>query len=201
MIEISGGWKWFIRTMQFPSLQVAAEEMYRLNVFARHAGRNILTDEIYTLKDLLIKYLYLRGYCVEVKLHLQKRMCFSCNGTGEYWTGQDCHKCSGTGVFSVTHLYAFRFEINGMRYAWHQLKKLVDYEITLTDSQPGEYKEPARSDAILSLEQAWAGCVVVWWTLFWRGAFVGALFTSIKQRIACKLKTLLRRRNEDSYPF
>lgn len=152
------------------ALSHTAEQMFRLNVTARNLRRHPLTDQIYELKNVLIKYLYQHGYCVEVKLHSQKRICHACNGTGVYYTGEDCWKCDGTGIFAVTQLYAFRFDIHGKRYAWHQLRKLVDYPITLTDAQPGSFVEPTPKDELtLKLDEAWLACCAVWWFLFFHG--------------------------------
>ena len=173
-VNIQRGWIIFLRALKasrFGSLTEAGEWMYRLNVFARSlGGRHPIIDQIYDLKNALIKYLYQRGYAREVKLHFQNRICFGCDGTGEYWTGDDCRRCGGTGIYSSTRLYAFRFKVNGHSYAWHQLEKLIDYPVQLTEAEPSPFVEPLRrDDAILKLEDAWLGCCVVWWTLLLHG--------------------------------
>jgi len=172
-VSIADGWKIFFAALKeerWWSLRVAAEWMYRLNVFARSIGRHQVRDHIHLLKDDFIKYLYQHGYCREVRLHVQKKECWSCDGTGEYWTGEECWKCHGTGTFSKTELYAFRFNIEGKHYAWHQLKHLVDYPVTLTESQSANYTEPPERDAaILKLQDAWLGLCVVWWCLLVHG--------------------------------
>lgn len=180
-VSVETGWKIFWYAARFyvwpagrkGSLRVAAEEMYRLNLFARSTGRHPITDQIYMLKNGFIRYLYQHGYCTEVKLHSQKRECYTCEGTGEYWTGEECYRCHGTGVYSVTELYAFRFEIHGQRFAWHQLKKYVDYDVVVT---PGTVAEPLpelrKDEAILSLAEAWKGCCIVWWAMLWHGQWL-----------------------------
>lgn len=174
MVTIIRGWIIFaqaLKASRLGSLSVAAEWMYRLNVFARSlGGRHPIIDQIYDLKNELIKYLYQHGYAREVKLHLQKRICHGCDGTGVYWSGDDCYRCDGTGVYSVTRLYAFRFRIHGRSYAWHQLEKLIDYPVELTITEPSPFGEALRKDeAILSMADAWLGCCVVWWVLLLHG--------------------------------
>lgn len=172
-MSLSKGWWIFAKALLYGkpwSLSHTAEQMFRLNVTARNLRRHPLTDQIYELKNVLIKYLYQHGYCVEVKLHSQKRLCHACDGTGVYYTGEECWKCDGTGIFAVTQLYAFRFDIHGKRYAWHQLRKLVDYPITLTDAQPGPFVEPTpKEELALKLDEAWLACCAVWWFLLFRG--------------------------------
>ena len=186
-ISISQGSRIFFSALKqdrWWSLCAAAEWMYRLNVFARSNGRHPINEQIYDLKNVLIKYLYQHGYCVEVKQHIQKKECWRCEGTGEYWTGDECWKCRGTGVFSKVELYAFRFNIEGKRYAWHQPKRLVDYPVTLTEIEPGAFVEPARDAAILKLQDAWLGCCAVWWCLMVRGCFTHLiLLDAVRNRL------------------
>lgn len=189
MVSISQGWRLFGQALiksRYGSLEQAAEWMYKLNVFARSLdSRHPIVDQIYELKNKLIKYLYQHGYSSEVRLHHQKRFCYSCSGTGVYWTGEDCWKCDGTGVFAVTQLYAFRFSVNGHSYSWHQLGKLLDYPVLLTDTTPGPFVEGLRrDDAILSLQEVWLGCCVVWWCLLLHGRLAELLlFESTHYRI------------------
>ena len=168
-ISLSKGWMMFLSALiktRFWSVDDVAEMMFHLNVTARNMRRHPITDEIYELKNGLVKYLYQQGYCVEVKLHSQKRICHSCGGDGIYWNGEECYKCDGTGVYAVTQLYAFRFDVHGKRYSWHQLKKLVDYPIELTHAEPGAFVEPTpKEDLSLKLDEAWLGCSMVYWFL------------------------------------
>lgn len=173
-MNLRTGWWTFLRAVTTPGvtqLVTAGEWMYRLNVMARTLGnRHVLTDVIYDLKDALIQHLYQCGYATEVKLHLQKRLCRACGGTGEYFTGAECYRCDGTGVYAYTRLIAFRFCVDGHSFAWHQLEKLIDYPVTFTQGEPEPFQEPIRrDDAILSLVDAWHGCCVVWWALLFNG--------------------------------
>jgi len=174
-ISLSQGWGILFRAMtrqKFWDLGVCAEWMYRLNVFARHAGWHPIADEIYEIKNHLIKYLYQHGYAYEVKLHSQKRLCHSCGGDGIYWTGGECYKCDGTGIYAITRLYAFRFDVGGRKYAWHQLAKFIDYDVVCTLSEVESYAG-AKGDeegAIMSYTDAWLGCCVLWLGLRVHGA-------------------------------
>lgn len=202
MVTLTAGWKIFVRALkvsQFGSLSVAAEWMYRLNVFARSTGgRHPIIDQIYGLKNALIKCLYLQGYCTQAKIHLQNKICYGCDGTGEYWTGADCHRCNGTGIYSSTRLYAFRFKLNGHSYAWHQPQRLIDYDVQLTEEEPTPFVESLRRDeAILSLKDAWLGCCVVWWCLLLHGRRVDLLlFDSTRNRIKDYFAEFQRRHDE-----
>jgi hypothetical protein len=172
-MSIRTGWWLFFRALisGWWSLGVCAEWMFKLNVFARHAGRHPIVDQIYDLKNVFIRYLYESGYCYEAKLHSQRRLCYSCSGTGVYWTGEECWKCDGTGVFAVTRLYAFRFEVAGRRYAWHQLARLVDYDVALTEGEAEPYvgaRDDSEEGERLTLENAVLGCGVLWLGLLWR---------------------------------
>ena len=192
-MSLTQGWKTFLWVLfneqDLTSLAHAAEWMYRLNVTARAIGRHPITDQIYELKNELVKYLYQHGFCTELKLHSQKRMCRSCDGTGDYY-GQECDRCDGSGVYAVTPLYAFRFEIEGKRYAWHQLRRLVDFPVALTQQESGDFIEPqVHEDAVLKLQDAWLGCCVVWWCLKWHGVTAELrLFSQTRMRIRTALK-------------
>lgn len=169
MITLSKGWKLFVKALpasRYGSVAEAAEWMYRLNVFSRSIGRHPITDQVYTLKNDFLRYLYQHGYCTEVTMHKQE---FPCWGTWDEGCGDDCPKCGGTGIFRTEKLYAFRFTVNGMKYAWHQPAKLIDYEVQLTDPQITEFTPPRKDAAILSMEDAWLGCCAVWWCLALHG--------------------------------
>lgn len=196
-VSLSKGWYLFAKALitgRVWSVGHAAEYMFRLNVTARSMRRHPIVDEIYELKNELIKYLYQHGYCVEVKLHTQKRICHSCGGDGIYWTGQECWKCDGTGVFAVTHLYAFRFDIAGRRYAWHQLRKLVDYPITLTEAEPGLFVEPTpKEELTLKLDEAWLACCAVWWFLLFHGIKTDLLLFAATRNMIRAKEGMIRR--------
>lgn len=218
MITNRQGWAiWWkaLKLSHYGSLNEAAEWMYKLNVLARAQGRHPITDEIYRLKNALIKHLYQCGYATEVSLHYQKRVCYSCDGTGEFWTGEECRKCDGTGVFAVTKLYGFRFCIDGRSYAWHQLAKLIDYPVTVTVEEAMPFVEPVRRVADLpTVEDAWLGCCIVWWAMARQGDMAPLLLfdhvLSGVRRWMGRLKTRVSKAldglrtidpEEDDYPF
>ena len=193
-ISDRAGWAiWWsaLRLSKYGSLGEAAEWMYKLNVLARSLGqhhhyeeRHPIVDQIYTLKDELIKYLYQCGYATEVRESIQERKCRTCGGSGEYWTGEMCYRCYGSGVYAITKLYAFRFCIDGKSYAWHQLQKLVDYPVTLTDAESVPFRKPTVQDEFISLQDAWLGVCVVWWALLLHGTVADLLlFSKIKTYI------------------
>jgi hypothetical protein len=131
--------------MTMLTLLSVCEDMFQLNVLNR-VKRNQYRFISYSLKNELVKYLYERGYCIEALLHCQKFECWSCSGTGEYWSGETCFKCDGSGVFREVWHYAFRFEVRGRRFSWHQPKTLVDFPVKLTPGLPELYKEPTLPD-------------------------------------------------------
>jgi hypothetical protein len=190
-----------LKISRFGSLSEAAEWMYKLNVLARsmghhvsHEDRHPIVDQIYELKDELIKYLYQHGYAIEVRESIQDRLCRACGGTGEYWTGAECHRCWGTGVYAQTKLYAFRFRIDGKPYAWHQLQKLVDYPVKLTDAIQEPFRKPRVDDEFLKLEDAWLGVCCVWWSLLLHGTVVDLmLFRHWRIQIAMTINSWKRR--------
>lgn len=187
------GWKIFWKALKisnYGDLSQAAEWMYKLNVLARSMGQHVhyedrhpIIDQIYSLKDELIKYLYQSGYATEVRESLQERKCRTCGGSGEYWTGEMCYRCYGSGVYAITKLYAFRFCIDGKPYAWHQLQKLVDYPVTLTDEVQEPFRKPPTQvdDEYIKMKDAWLGVCVVWWALLRHGTVADLLlFSQVK---------------------
>ena len=96
---------------------IAAAAMVHLN----HAARAMLShyalrDSIYNVKNLLIKTLYTRGYCVRSVKQKQELECWDCNGDGGWNQNGDgdfepCPKCRATGVYAPYTLYKFTFKI------------------------------------------------------------------------------------------
>lgn len=120
---------------------LAAECMFALN---RHvAGVRFRRQEIYTLKNNLIRMLYNSGYCTHVALHKQTLICHGCGGTGEYRSFGDgdmeWSRCYGTGIYAINKLHYFEFNIDGKIYKWHQPSKLVDWPVDIPAED--KYKE------------------------------------------------------------
>jgi hypothetical protein len=119
--------------------------MFQLNVLCR-AKQNPYHELSYELKNALVKYLYKSGYCIESILHYQDYECWSCGGSGEYYRGVTCYKCDGTGVYRRVWHYAFRFNINGRRFSWHQPKDSVDFKVQELSGDSEKYHDPSLPD-------------------------------------------------------
>lgn len=117
--------------------RVAAEAMFHLNRQARQ--KTMASRLIYDLKNRLVRWLYEQGYCRMVSAQQQNLICWTCDGTGEYYTGAECWKCDGTGVYASHRLYLFVFEVDGRRYTWHQPARWVDWQVNLADTRESEY--------------------------------------------------------------
>lgn len=98
--------------------RIVATCMYHLNHFARHA-QYPTKGAIYELKDHLLEHLTTSGCLVRQELHEQIKPCWSCEGTGEHWTGDLCWKCNGTGIYASILLDYFVFDVDGSVFAWH----------------------------------------------------------------------------------
>lgn len=142
---------------------VAAHCMFHLNRLARNGGGD--RPVIYALKNEVVRHLYLAGYCYHVSEQYQHFKCWSCEGTGEYWTGADCLRCDGTGIYRSHHLYQFHFRIRGRRYNWHQPLSLVDWPIVLTQETLGEYEKRQGVEIKLSWDLEALYLMTVYWFL------------------------------------
>lgn len=117
------------------AISPAAAAMFTLNRYASHESCSIANRrEIYNLKGRFIAGLYCHGYCTEA-LFIPEHMrevgsCCRCMGTGKGGFGVEwvdpendytCPKCKGTGKYRkmMPAYWAFRFEIDGKKYAWH----------------------------------------------------------------------------------
>src|SRR3972149_7096030 len=80
--------------------RAAAAAMFELN----HATRDMLKrsstrETIYAAKNLLVKTLYERGYCVRAVQQKQELKCWECGGEGNDDFGGgwgECYHCNGT---------------------------------------------------------------------------------------------------------
>lgn len=119
---------------------LAARAMWRLNRYARQY--NYRRYAIYALKRRLVELWYHDGRARAVSAQIQTMYCWGCQGSGEYWDGDICHKCWGSGVYREHTLYRFIFDVAGRRYIWHQPEDLVEFDVQLLDEPPGSYRPP-----------------------------------------------------------
>ncbi len=100
------------------ALPDACEALFELNRYAKHEScTSTNREEIYNLKNGLIRLLYEQGFATDFYEHhlkLEAKPCWTCGGTGEYWTGEDCRKCGGTGDYlsaKTVFFLVFKFAI------------------------------------------------------------------------------------------
>ncbi len=139
---------------------IAARALFKLNRHARasHADR----DNIHLLKNQLLR-LFCQKLPYTARTQIQKRYCYSCDGTGEYWTGEECYHCGGTGVYSTNRLYLFTFDVDGRKYSWHQPESLVDWPVEVCPGRPGRY-ESSLDDDDIALESEYRHLLL--WVLY-----------------------------------
>jgi len=113
--------------------------------------RSSTRETIYAAKNLLVRTLYERGYCVRAVQQKQELKCWECNGTGG-WDNSDmgnecwepCYKCDATGVYAEHTLYKFTFRIGKRHYSWHQPTRLVTWDVALTSTDVGTFEDKPR---------------------------------------------------------
>jgi hypothetical protein len=128
-------------------LRSMCDDVFVLNVLSRERRlKKIDYRAFYTLKNLLIKYLYEYGYCIEVLEHKRDHECWTCEGEG-------CFRCGGTGVHHTELLYGFTFYLAGKTYKWHQLQRFCDYAVKLTEITPMPYVSTSEKGFINPSEQ------------------------------------------------
>lgn len=125
----------------------ACTALFNLNRYAkwpRCSRKN--RNEIYELKNQVIALMYARGMADRVYLHKQllpEKQCFRCDGIGQdKWTGDNCNRCDGTGVFmepSEIDFVVFCFMVGAKPFSWHQPKELVTWEFEETHA-PGVWE-------------------------------------------------------------
>jgi len=116
---------------------IAAKALFHLN---RGAKENIHRDTIYSLKTVVIKNFYDKGFCTSVQAAKQDLHCFACEGSGEGYDEEYCERCSGSGIYSTHYLYTFTFNIAGQRYQWHQPQSLVTWHVETTTDELANYE-------------------------------------------------------------
>ena len=107
---------------------------------------------IYDTKTVFIRWLYQNGYCLEVIPHQQILGCHTCAGSGKWYSGGECYRCGGTGIYQQHILYQFTFDVDGLRYVWHQPRSMVNWEVKLDTWDSTRY-EPSGERARLGDDQ------------------------------------------------
>lgn len=114
--------------------------LFNLNRYAKHKSctrRN--KEEIYNLKNEVIRILYQSGYCVSTYKHIlefESKECRTCNGTGMK-RGVFCYDCEGSGeiTFDPSEFIVFVFGINNEKYVWHQPEEYIRFSFELTGNE------------------------------------------------------------------
>jgi len=124
------------------ALNDVAEGLFNLNRYAKHDRcSRAHKDEIYGLKNGLVKALFEGGHCTGWNLHeiVKPQKVLSCYCTSyEDDDGFDCDdvggcaRCNYTGIYRTlpelrVRFVAFRFEIIGCAYTWHQPDEMVTW--------------------------------------------------------------------------
>jgi hypothetical protein len=114
------------------ALLPAAQAMFSLNRYAKwQRCAPAHRREIYTLKNSFVRLLSECGYAVEVLRHNVPREgleCWNCEGYG-------CERCNFSGFYRQPDklvYIAFRFQIEGQFFSWHQPAPLVNWPVTHT---------------------------------------------------------------------
>ena len=124
------------------ALPDACKFLFDLNRYAKHDScTGPHRDEIYGLKGDLVELLYKHGYCTDCYLHtteLPAKECWTCDGDGYHWSGEECRKCGGTGIYlppKTLVFVCFRFAVGGIAYCWHQPKETVLFEFRVPSEE------------------------------------------------------------------
>jgi hypothetical protein len=133
------------------ALPATAEALFSLNRYAKHRScTRDHRDDIYDLKNGFVRLLCEVGCVRGARLHTTERAglkCNRCGGAGGYEDDEfdefdqfeedeGCRKCFGTGWYrppTTLEFIAFRFEVGGKRYSWHQPRELVNWPVELTE--------------------------------------------------------------------
>jgi hypothetical protein len=105
------------------ALKDAAAAMFQFNRWIKHATCSRLRmRELYDLKNLFIELLYTLGLCKEV---LEHRIVL-----------EDEEDESGEGITQVREFVCFLFDIDGQEFEWHQPRRSLTFEYTVTAPLP-----------------------------------------------------------------
>jgi len=126
-------------------LKDGCDALFNLNRYCKYPQCSFSNkQEIYGLKNQFIELLYHRGYCINVKLHIQdipEKICYRCNGTGfDKYNYCECEKCGGSGIYDeagTIEYYVLYFRVNEQNYTWHQPRSMANFiDMKIDDSEP-----------------------------------------------------------------
>ena len=89
-------------------------------------------DVVPGTEQVITSFHHMDWYCLKVIPQEQTLYCHSCGGSGKWYTGDRCPRCTGTGIYRKNILYEFTFEVADKYYVWHQPRIMVDWEVKLT---------------------------------------------------------------------
>lgn len=140
------------RWLQDSDERLVASSLFYLNRMAKEFTNRYERDELYTLKNRVVKALFAAGFCTDVGIHTKQLECFNCEGTGEdVWADREegaspepCWKCGGTGIYRTLVYYIFHFDIHGQHFAFHQPDWAVTWPVeTVAHQRNFDDREPS----------------------------------------------------------
>jgi len=118
------------------ALPLVCHYLFNLNRYPKHASCSQENkEEIYSIKNEIIKFLYNNHYCIRVTEDFEEKFyheleCRNCHGWG-------CEECDYSGIYSEERnerimYYCFYFSVNNVTYCWHQLQQYVYYHVEVS---------------------------------------------------------------------
>ena len=110
------------------------QALFNLNRYAKHGTCSKSNkEEIYSLKNDVVRILYQAGYCISTTRHIKEtdsRECRYCYGPG-LRQGNECYDCDGMGTVNLDpyRFIVFVFNVNNERYVWHQPEERIQFSI------------------------------------------------------------------------
>jgi len=148
------------------ALPIVCDCLFNLNRYAKYENCSKNNkNEIYSLKNELIEYLYENGYCNAVTEHIKEvseKECFNCGGYG-------CDRCDYTGIyregFKIIY-YLFKFLINDIIYSWHQPAKSITFNIDLSNIEEQSMPTIDKKEVLLSKTKMKEAKELINWFLY-----------------------------------
>jgi hypothetical protein len=144
------------------ALPAACEAMFNLNRYTRHdTCSHANRTEILDLKTKLVEFLYKEERFTDRVEKLTRRLpektCFGCDGTGGDWSGEDCDRCGGSGVFAKARnvaSYVFRFTVEGQSYTWMQPDRVMTFQPRVEETKADDGGGPRELETSLTIPRA-----------------------------------------------